>query len=299
MADQSTTVDVDASVYNHTLPDWYEGDTVPIEVLAYDNKVYLDFPRFGRIENRIQKWLNSDSPLINDGDKIELSELTTREQVIEMMVERDFFDPTEAPSQTRQFLVKAESLFRAVVEYNGVDRDGEHEFQPIQSQLQTDRDTLRVTTRICNGELDMAHQSLVESFAGTVIRHIDTEYWRGYAHASNLIGNDLAFSIFEQTWEGNSSLMLLAGEWMAKQGETVSDRSNAFFPIPDWGTTPGGNYVATIAQCESRVCPECGSDLDDTSTCTYSSNRTTKANKYQCDPEDGGCGYRYSGITTG
>lgn len=93
-------------------------------------------------------------------------------------------------------------------------------------------------------------------------------------------------------------LSLDIGEHFAKAGVVPSNRTGKLFKIPEWGR-PTGSYVATVSAQEAGACPECGADKSKTQVCIKSSRRTRVPNRYKCDPEEGGCGRTYEGITTG
>lgn len=102
----------------------------------------------------------------------------------------------------------------------------------------------------------------------------------------------------EMSKDEQIELALDIGEHFAKAGVVPSNRSGKLFKIPEWGR-PTGSYVATISAGESRLCPECGANKNQTQVCIKSSRRTRVPNTYRCDPEEGGCGRTYEGITTG
>lgn len=99
--------------------------------------------------------------------------------------------------------------------------------------------------------------------------------------------------------ETRLQVLKYVGRYFAERGVVPSNRSGELMPLGEWATTEGGNFVATIAKKEKGICPKCGADLDETGTCTSSPRSTRKAPKYKCDPDAGGCGYRYRGIATG
>lgn len=94
------------------------------------------------------------------------------------------------------------------------------------------------------------------------------------------------------------NLWLAIGKAFAKEGFVPSNRSGSPIALGEWGTKTG-SYVATVGKAESGQCPQCSAELSQTQTCYSSSRRTRVPNKYKCDKEKGGCGYRYEGITTG
>lgn len=161
----------------------------------------------------------------------------------------------------------------------------------------------------CPDELRGTGELVKESFEGLMEGSTEDDYWRGFKTGHNVGSDshtdwtDLTWRIFKKQWgacgsDWKRSILLDVAEAMARNGQTVCNRTKDWFQIPDWGT-PTGSYVATVSAEEAGRCPDCGADLSETQTCTSSSNRTRVPNKYRCDPEKGGCGRRYKGITTG
>jgi hypothetical protein len=284
MAPKERTVEVDSELFEDSIPEYYTDETVPIELTAFDDKLYVDFPDWSRVEQKRESDLH--------------------ENVIERLTD-DRNLPLNARDETKtsQFLLKAESMFRAMVTYERSSELDSGEVKPMlrfygSCDEQTHRNDI-VYTRRYNQLDELGHLKVVEAFASTLADHIDTPYWEGYRDGSGDDWSDVAFKCFSRHWNGDAELLLDVGEYLVSEGIAISERTNTAFPIPHWGTTNGGNYVCTIAAREAATCSKCGSELTETRTCTSSSNSTTKANRYKCDPEKGGCGHSFNGITTG
>lgn len=259
MVSKERTIKVDADTYSDYVPDDLVGDTIEIEVVAFGDKVYLKLPRWER-------------------------------------------------SGTNDFCVNAMSLFQATIRVT--DRGG-LEVEPVLRRmnvlLKQERDYVTgndsdVQTTILGdlSDADPAHLQLVEEFTTTISGFQEDDYWIGYKRAANKFGDDryqwpdVAWDCFEDEWDGNTDLMLEAGEWLAREGMAVCSRSNALFPAPEW-TTPTGSYVATISDVYDGTCPYCGADKDEYWECIESPASTRRGNLYRCNE----CGETKRGISTG
>mgnify|MGYP000019879876 CR=1 FL=1 len=274
------TVSVPVETFGDVIPDWFEGDNVPIEVTAFDSKVYLDFPRFGTVERDIQGLLQNDSILHGSEPPypIKRSEITEREEAVEIVMSMDNHGPETVPDNTTQYCVGVKTLIKSTMRVG--DRRGK--LVPLMSN---------------NDDLD---DLIRDMFVETVEGHGDEEYLGGYrdgiskGRGEHVTPSDMWEKIFDHMFDGDQETMLEAGKLMAQKGEVPSNRSHEWFPIPHWGV-PTGSYVATVSESESGSCPECGADKDDHWECTRSSRRTRVPNNYRCTK----CGHTQKGITTG
>lgn len=310
MVSKTRTVDVPVEQYADVVPDWYWSDTVPIEVTAFSDKLYIDFPDWSRVEREVDRLLDNDDLVHSTGDEpaypLDRSRITSREQALMWVVPRYCNDDglvidATGDTKTSQFCTGITNVMRAYVSYEPDKRLGP-DFAPIKRYYRDGQER----NRHYNGssddpldwDLDHTHKRLLTAFRNVVGDEITSAYYQGYHDGSGDDWNDIAHRIFRDEFEGHQDLCLDVGTWFAETGEVVSQRSNRCFPIPDWGRT-SGSYVATVASFEAGQCSQCGASLSETRTCTRSSNRTRVANRYQCDPEKGGCGHSFTGITTG
>lgn len=290
-----TTVTVDAETYSYALPDWFEGDSLPIEITAFSDKVYLDFPAFDRFESRIERRADVDA--------------VSFEQALDGWLSETGDDRTFVPDRTRQFCAKIDSILLACVSIRDNWRGEQLFVGPHYRYLITENgensivsDNGDVFTRR-HGDTDeyhRTHRKLVEQVEETIDGIRDDDYWVGYKDGRSrgadqrVQWSNIAQRAIEQQFEPTEELMQEIGVWMAETGQTVCNRSRAWFPIPDW-TTPTGSYVATISDVHDGTCPSCGADKDEHWECIESPASIRRPNLYQCNE----CGTKKRGITTG
>lgn len=241
--------------------------------------------------------------MVSDKRTVETEASPTGE--VELSVFPDKVYVTVYDSHKSQYLANPEALFKSAVKIENSRSDG-LSVKPILRRYNACRgedafSPERVHIKHTSPEkCQPTHLKLIETVATTISGLKESDFWQGYRKGSGESWEDVAWTAFFEEWDGDKELMMDVGEWYAETGTVPSNRTAAFFPIPEWGTTSGGNYVATISQFESGKCPECGESLSDTQTVTRpSGNNARKATHYKCDPEKGGCGYGYKGITTG
>lgn len=238
-------------------------------------------------------------------DKLTVESEASPNGELELSVFPDKLYVTVFDGHKSQYLAKPQAIFGSAVRIKHLRADG-LKVEPILRRY-----------NVCRGEdvyrpeqvhvkhssasnCHPTHLKLVQEVAETIKGIEDSEYWNGYRDGSGDKWEDVAWQAFFEEWDGNKELLTEVGDWYADIGTVPSNRSKAHFPIPNWGTTAGGNYVATISSIESGDCPKCGESLSDTQTVTRpSGSNARKATKYKCDPDRGGCGYSYKGITTG
>lgn len=243
MASTQSTVEVPASQYESHLPDDFEEDSIELTVVAFDDSVYIKFPRFGR-RGTDDICINAEPlfrTLIRVTDHRELS-----------------VDPI-----LRKLGVLEDGPFTR--------SESEITTSTIMDKSATDPAHLRLveefTTEIAgfdesdywNGYMDASFKYSEESVS-----------WP-----------DLAWTCFFDRWNGNRELLLDVGVWLARNGWAVCNRSKALFPIPEW-SVPTGSYVASISSVFDGQCPNCGADKNEHWECITSSHRTRVPNKYQC-----------------
>lgn len=244
-----------------TAPDYVDTDTVPVFVTAMSNGVYFDVPDFDASERLIRKALSDDTSFANvDDDSIKNPEnVTDRESAVRHLKARGKLRDDGLPSRA-----------------NG-DKDG---IRTTQYLLKTE--TIEEHPVVLSDDKDLRHE-FVDCFCETSTTSQPSQ---------GEVGE------FE-TASDKTALLERVGRYFAERGVVPSNRSGQLFPMGEWGTTAGGNYVCTISATESGTCPKCGENLSDTQTVVSSSNLARRATRYKCDPEKGGCGNKYRGITTG
>lgn len=260
MTNRTTTVEVPVEQYEQYVPDDYESETLGIAVSAFDDSVYIKFPRFDR--SGTNDFCMSAESIFRATVRV-----TNRRDV------------TIKPC-LREMNVLREQRDGFPITGNG---------QDVTTRIFNDRDAV-----------SDEHNALVTEFEQTVGGVQDSDYWKGYKSAASNFADsqygwiDVLWDAFEHQWDGSVSLLLDAGTWFARDGVVVCSRSNALFPIPEW-TTPTGSYVATISDLYDGTCPDCGADKDEHWECVKSPASTRKPNVYKCHE----CGKKTRGITTG
>lgn len=113
---------------------------------------------------------------------------------------------------------------------------------------------------------------------------------------SDRIQDDELRADVEQADKCSDELKEAVGIHFAHELEKVPcNRCGAMVWVDNWA----GKYARNkCADCASK-CPECGAKLKETKVCLESPRSTRRGNKYQCDPEQGGCGRTWRGISTG
>jgi predicted RNA-binding Zn-ribbon protein involved in translation (DUF1610 family) len=260
MSNRTDTIQVPADQYSNHVPTDHKSETIDIGISAYDDTVYIKFPRFDRrgtddfcvnAESLFRATVGCTDP---SGD-LNITPVLRRTNVLR--------------EKRGEFVHDAPD--RVYTKHVGT------EWNPAG-----------------------AHLDLVETVVDTVAGFRDDDFWVGYKRAANTYGDehyqwsDVCWDCFDREWSGDTDLMLDAGRWMAREGMVVCTRSQAFIPIPEW-TTPTGGYVATISDQHDGTCPECGATKDDHWECIESPASIRKPNVYRCQE----CGTTTRGITTG
>jgi len=325
MAQQEATVEVNpdtvASIVPETLSEGAErsaegavststADSIPIDISAFDDKLYLTVPDFGRIERKAQRHVSSDTVLHGDGPEypVDRSEIDTIDEALQLEFDRRGLSTDYVPEPSDQYCMHLDSICRCFLKVYDANRSRNNPdvtVEPQDRNLITDPDAVYDQGSVSTHQYgdvsayDRRLFLLIEAFGHTVGNVAESEYWQGYldgqSNAGERIGwDEIAWTKFDREYDGDAEMLCEIGTYLAETGQVVCNRTNALFPIGEW-SCPTGSYVNTISDVFDGTCPECGADKDDNWECISSSNRTRVPNKYKCTE----CGATRNGITTG
>jgi predicted RNA-binding Zn-ribbon protein involved in translation (DUF1610 family) len=246
MTQIGTTVDVDADVYRHALPDDYSDGSVTLEVKAFSDKLYLKFPRQDR-SGMDEYCMHADSifkALVQVTDRAEL-------QVSACVKKLGIVDKIESNSSY-------------------VDDDDVTTVHPVTSEL--DQVQLEVVEYVATTIADVQDDDYWRGYHTASQVHSD----------ERIDWTDTAWTCFFDRLDDCAELLVDVGKWLAHNGYAVCNRSNAVFRAPEW-SRPTGSYVASISNVFGGQCPNCGADKSEHWTKTSASNRSRVPDTYKCD----------------
>ena len=244
MVSITRTLTVDSSRFNDDLPD-DSGDTIDIDVVAFDDSLYIKVPRSDRAgtSDHCMDYMSIFRAITHIVDRGELAFDSTRK---EMGVLR---------KQTTDYTILDDESDVTIR------KRPDHSVHPAHEQA----------------------VSVVEEVVGDI--QSDPYWNGYREGVCNEGGDwswvNLAWKSFEKNWEGNRELLADIGEWFVEEGIAVCQRSQALFPIPEW-SAPTGSYVNTISAVHHGTCPYCGADKTDHWECIESPSSTRRPNVYEC-----------------
>lgn len=199
MASISTTVEVSVEQYSEHVPDDVDGDTIEIDVEAFDDTCYIKFPRFDRrgTNDFCMSAMDIFHALIRVTDRSEIE-----------------VDPV-----LRRMGVLGDGPFGA---------DSNVSTRIIGDVTEADIAHLKAFETFTSTIAGFQYDEYWNGYRDGAANNGGSHSWP-----------DIAWTAFESRWDGDKDLLLEIGEWFVQNGYAVCSRSRALFPIPEWSTPTG------------------------------------------------------------